>query len=362
RGSFAGLVACAFEPYLGVFVAAESRAFEQAVGEASAGSDAVDDAGVLASSTDLLLRFRESLRQCAALTTGTAMLQLSAAFGHALELYARTVLSAPPAPAAPSAQSASASASLMRAIAVVNTADYCATTSTQLERKLLERLSPHHAPHVSFALARDALLAALNRAIGAMVQATEHQCSGALAQLSQAPWHSLAAVGDQSEYVGVLAEHLAAAVRLVTGRLNAARYVRAYLDKMVVRVADLVYRAVAQCPGVSEVGAEQLLLDAQALKAILLALPQGASPDAGQIVQPSPAYARLVARGMGRVEALLKALLAPTVPPDALVDRFLLLFPGAPRDAFQHVLNLKRIRPPDQPAFHRLLQRSARSA
>ncbi|KAJ1827990.1 Vacuolar protein sorting-associated protein 53, partial [Coemansia sp. RSA 2703] len=31
RGSFAGLVACAFEPYLGVFVAAESRAFEQAV-------------------------------------------------------------------------------------------------------------------------------------------------------------------------------------------------------------------------------------------------------------------------------------------------------------------------------------------
>ncbi|KAJ1826765.1 Vacuolar protein sorting-associated protein 53, partial [Coemansia sp. RSA 2703] len=354
RGSFAGLVACAFEPYLGVFVAAESRAFEQAVGEA-AGSDAVDDAGVLASSTDLLLRFRESLRQCALLTTGAAMLQLSAAFGQALELYARTVLSAP---AAPSAQSAS----LMRAIAVVNTADYCASTSTQLERKLLERLSPHLAPHVSFALARDALLAALNHAIGAMVQATEHQCSGALAQLSHAPWHSLAAVGDQSEYVGVLAEHLAAAVRLVTGRLNAARYVRAYLDKMVVRVADLVYRAVAQCPGVSEVGAEQLLLDAQALKAILLALPHGASPDAGQLVQPSPAYARLVARGMGRVEALLKALLAPTVPPDALVDRFLLLFPGAPRDAFQHVLNLKRIRPPDQPAFHRLLQRSARSA
>ncbi|KAJ2787165.1 Vacuolar protein sorting-associated protein 53 [Coemansia interrupta] len=250
---------------------------------------------------------------------------------------------------------------VFRSMLVLNTADYCASMATQLEAKILERISAAH-KSVSFAGARDALLGAVNRAIMAMVAETERRCAAAFMGLAKTPWHCLPAVGDQSAYVGELAAELATAVHAVHAGVAGPRYVRAYLDKLAVRLADRYMAEITGCQGVSEVGAEQLLLDAQALRSLVLALPAtaAAGTEDKPAMLPSAAYARLVAQGIGRVEALLKALLAPADPPDALVDRFLLLFPQAPRDIFQQVLSLKRIRPPDQHAFHRLLQRMAR--
>ncbi|KAJ2501565.1 Vacuolar protein sorting-associated protein 53 [Coemansia sp. RSA 1972] len=350
--SFVGSVSCAFEPYMAVFISGEQAKFEALVRRfRSEPGDDDPSLNVLASSTDLLYQFRESLRQCAALSTGQAMADLAQVFAQSLSNYARSVL----VHVLPRISSTTAAPldALRRACLVANTADYCASAAAQLEQKIIEKVDGTLREQVTFAASRDALLGAINSSIGALVGGVDAMCAPALAALTDAPWHDVQTVGDQSEYVLLIASAIEAATSVARVSLSGPRYFRSYCDKLASRTSERYMTAIVQCKRISEIGAEQLLLDAQALKSVLLRVPSiGADDDA----QPPPTYARIVAQGVGRIEALLKAILVPTDPADALVGRFLLLFPAAPRDVFRHVLSLKGVKPADHPAYLRVLQ------
>ncbi|KAJ2727142.1 Vacuolar protein sorting-associated protein 53 [Coemansia sp. Benny D115] len=93
--SFTGAISCAFEPYMAIFIRGEQSKFDALVAKFQSSPIAVDDdpsLSVLASSTDILYQFRESLRQCASLSTGQAMLDLANVFSQSLVKYARDVL------------------------------------------------------------------------------------------------------------------------------------------------------------------------------------------------------------------------------------------------------------------------------
>ncbi|ORX68396.1 hypothetical protein DL89DRAFT_204848, partial [Linderina pennispora] len=337
--TFVGAISCAFEPYMSVYIESESAKYAALVRRVQGEPLAADDdaaLSVLASSTDILYQYRESLRQCAALTTGAAMLDLARVFDKYLGEYARDVLEQ----RLPRISADSALADLGHACLIINTADYCASAAAQLEQKLVERISEPLRPQVSFSKSREALLGAANAGVRALVDGAEAMCEPGLAQLSQVSWGSVRAVGDQSSHVLLVASALEAAAQASQRALSSMRYFRTFCDKLAARITQRYLAAIHSARVVSEEGAEQLLLDAQALKAALAAMP-GKSPP--------PAYAKIVATGMGRIEALLKAILAPPDPPDALVDRFLLLYASAPRDVFQQILGLKGIRPADQP-------------
>ncbi|KAI7834739.1 Vps53-like protein, partial [Kickxella alabastrina] len=344
--SFMGAVSCAFEPYMSIFIRGEQTKFETLVARFQAAPIAVDDdpsLSVLASSTDLLYQFRESLRQCASLSTGQAMLDLAHVFSYSMSSYARDVLIHKLPQSSGSSQQLE---DLKHVCLIVNTADYCASVVAQLETKIVERIDEVYKPRVSFAACRDALLGAINKSIRVLVAGVEGLCEPAFAALSQVPWQTLQTVGDQSAYVSLVSSAVKTATESIRGTMSGARYLRSYCDKFAVRFAERYMEAINTCGGISEVGAEQLLLDAQALKSMLLEMPRMGSEDKKQ---PVPAtYQKIVSQGVGRIEALLKAILAPSDPPEALVDRFLLLFPKAPREVFQQVLRLKSVRPGDQ--------------
>ncbi|KAJ2707423.1 Vacuolar protein sorting-associated protein 53 [Coemansia sp. IMI 203386] len=353
--SFVGSISCAFEPYMAIFVRGEQAKFAALVTQAQAAPVADDDPSlsVLASSTDLLYQFRESLRQCAALSAGQAMYDLAVVFGQSLSSYARNVL-IQGLPQTPQLDD------LKHVCLVINTADYCASVAAQLESKIIERIDKTYADRVSFAPCRDALLGAVNAGIRVLVAAVENMCEPAFNALAQGPWHTLQTVGDQSAYVSMIASAVDAATLSVRRHVSGSRYLRSYCDKLAVRLCEKYSASIMANRNhqeeISEVGAEQLLLDAQALKSVLLAVPAiGAEED--KKVQPPNTYARIVTQGVGKIEAVLKAILAPSDPPEALADRFLLLFPKAPRDTFQLVLNLKGIRSADHHLYHKSLQR-----
>ncbi|KAJ2394345.1 Vacuolar protein sorting-associated protein 53, partial [Coemansia sp. RSA 2559] len=368
--SFAGLISCAFEPYMSVFIRAEQAKFDKLVAGFQQDAAIDDDPSltVLASSTDLLYQFRESLRQCAALSTGQAMADLSQVFNRCLSAYARDVLAHKLPRTAPSATPQPAVLDALKHMClVVNTADYCASVAAQLEQKIVERIASELKPKVTFAACREALLAAINAGIRALVAAVvDTMCASAFAMLAQVPWQTLHMVGDQSGYVMLAVSAMDAASQTVRHAMSAARYFRSFCDKFAASFTDKYAAAIANAGPISEVGAEQLLLDAQALKSALQGMPTmglaaAAAADRDAYRAP-PAYARIVAQRIGNIEATLKAVLAPSDPPDALVDRFLLLFPAAPKDTFLQILNLKGIRPPDIHAFSRVLRRKMRDA
>ncbi|KAJ2864653.1 Vacuolar protein sorting-associated protein 53 [Coemansia erecta] len=364
---FAGLISCAFEPYMSVFIRAEQAKFDGLVAGFQQDAAIDDDPSltVLASSTDLLYQFRESLRQCAALSAGQAMVDLSQVFDQCLGAYARDVLTHKLPRTAPSAAPQPAVLGALRHMClVVNTADYCASVAAQLEQKIVERLAGELKPKVTFAACREALLAAINAGIRALVAAVvDTMCAPAFAMLAQVPWQTLHMVGDQSGYVMLAVSAMDAASQTVRHALSATRYFRSFCDKFAASFADKYAAAIASAGPISEVGAEQLLLDAQALKSALQGMPTlGIAAADRDAYRAPPAYARIVAQRIGNIEATLKAVLAPSDPPDVLVDRFLLLFPAAPRDTFLQILSLKGIRPPDIHAFSRVLRRKMRDA
>ncbi|KAJ1944135.1 Vacuolar protein sorting-associated protein 53, partial [Linderina macrospora] len=351
--SFAGSIACAFEPYMSVYIGGEEAKYAALVRRFQAEPFAVDDdaaLSVLASSTDMLYQYRESLRQCAALSTGAAMLDLARVFDRFLAIYARDVLVLRLPRLGGSGGSDASLEDIQHACLVINTADYCASVAGQLEHKIVERISPPFKDQVSFEPSREALLGAINTSVRVLVSGVEAMCEPAFAQLALVPWHSLRSVGDQSAYVMLVASALEAAADTARKAISGQRYFRSFCDKLAARITQRYLAAIHACGVVSEEGAEQLLLDAQALKSTLAAL-----PGAGETAPA--AYARIVASGMGAIEAQLKAILAPADPPEALVDRFLLLFENAPRDVFQQILALKGIRPPEQPVYFRTLSR-----
>ncbi|KAJ2159819.1 Vacuolar protein sorting-associated protein 53 [Coemansia sp. RSA 552] len=379
--SFQGAISCAFEPYLALFVGAEQRRLEGLVRRfqqdpISADSDSD---GVLASSTDLLLQFRESLRQCVGLSTAQPMADLARVLNQGMAAYARSVL----VHRLPriTAKSTAPLDDLRRACLIINTADYCASAAAQLEQKIAERIDPEFRTKLTFAPCREALLAAINAAIGTLASGAEAMCEPALSALAAEPWHDVQTVGDQSRYVVLAASALEAATQAVRTHLSATtRYFRSFCDKLAARFSDRYYATISACPRISEVGAEQLLLDAQALKSVLVRLPvlavadddddgddgedagKGGAGKGAAERRPPPAYARIVAKGVGRIEALLKAILVPCDPADALVGRFLLLFPAAPRDVFRLVLRLKGVAPSEHPTYIRILQQTHSAA
>ncbi|KAJ2080719.1 Vacuolar protein sorting-associated protein 53 [Coemansia sp. RSA 988] len=344
EAGFSGVVSEAFAPLVAAAVRDECARLEKLVQRlGTQRDDAADDAGVLASGAELLYQMREALRRGAAVAAGDTLADLARGLAHVLDTYAHVVLTPRLGRATAGANSGAAAAlnGLAAAAAVANTADYCAAAAEQLERRLAERVDAQ----VSFAGSRDALLSAAAAAIAALVDCAAATIAPALAALPAQRWDTVHAVGDQSEYVALAAAAVDTAVAAARRHLVAPRHFRAFSDRLAARFAERLAAAIGACRRVSEVGAEQLLLDAQALRAVLLAAPGAATP----------AYARIIARGFGRVEALLKALLAPAQPA-ALAERFLLLFPTAPRDSFRLVLRLKGLPPPEHGAYERALE------
>ncbi|KAJ2614504.1 Vacuolar protein sorting-associated protein 53 [Coemansia sp. RSA 1365] len=344
EAAFGGAISGAFAPLVAKAVRGECAQLEQLVRRLGAQhDDAADEAGVLASGAELLYQMREALRRGAAVAAGDALADLARALAHTLDTYAHAVLT-PRLGRAVAGASSSATAALdglAASAAVANTADYCAAAAEQLERRLAERVDAR----VSFSGSRDVLLGAAAAAITTLVDCATATVAPALAALPTQRWDTVQAVGDQSEYVAQAAAAVDAAVAAARRHLTAPRHFRAFSDRLAARFAERLVAAIGACRRVSEVGAEQLLLDAQALRAVLLAAP-GAAPSA---------YTRIVARGFGRAEALLKALLAPARPAP-LAERFLLLFPAAPRDTFRLVLRLKGLSPPDFAMYERTLE------
>jgi hypothetical protein len=73
-----------------------------------------------------------------------------------------------------------------------------------------------------------------------------------------------------------------------------------------------------KCRRISEVGAQQLMLDFTAIKTILLELPKSGKPDPAPVTR----YSKHVQKEMGKAELLLKVISSP-----GSTARFLLPFP-----------------------------------
>ncbi|KAI0688173.1 Vps53-like protein [Cytidiella melzeri] len=345
-------ISSAFEPHMGVFISAQDKALQGMLSqyrgaksrsslEAATPRTSQDGeqphAAVLPSSTELFYFYAQTLEQCAKLFIGQPLYDLCQLHKKWLRIYAEEVLVAsmkrPALPLRRSVESRADTNELRNASILINTADYCHATALELEEKIREKIHEDFKDRVSFQEECDLFVSAISSAILVLLKELESACDPAFAVMSRTVWGSNDIVSGPSPYVDEIVKGVEQVRDVIKPLIEQKKYVRNYLDKAASFVITKFTHAIVKSRPVKEIGAEQLLLDLQVLKACLLKLPGEA--------EPSQSYTRSVNNQTQRLEKLLKVIVTPANPADVFILSYTAMIGDLSFSNFQKVLDLK---------------------
>ncbi|KAK0938855.1 Vacuolar protein sorting-associated protein 53 [Friedmanniomyces endolithicus] len=345
RHGFSQAVSEAFEPYLSIWVESQDKQLATLIPKyrqqpIKSPDEDFHSQLVIPSSTELFHQYRVTLAQCAKLSTGSRLLELSRTFGKYLDAYAQQVLFYHLA-------EKTGGPSVEGAVIILNTADYCFTTTNQLEEKIKSRIDEELRDKVDMQSQADAFMGVASAAVRALVHKTELDCEPAWRSLRTVPWSKMDSVGDQSPYVALLLHRVQDRSKEILRLLPKLQYARAYCDHLVDSLTSTYLLNIAASKPISETGAEQLLLDSYALKkgfAELATLATESATAGGSKPTPlNPALVKRVNQSTAKLDPLLKTLQVRASPPEGLVQAYLIHIRDRSELNFRKILDLKGI-------------------
>ncbi|KAG0212026.1 Vacuolar protein sorting-associated protein 53 [Mortierella sp. NVP41] len=343
---FSESISPCFEPYLSLYIEAEDKTLEEKINEFKLQEPVPEDdlsVTVLASSTDIFLFYKQALTNCAKLSRKKPFLDLCTVFGKWLRVYANDVLLAK---LPKQGDKRPVNKEYLRSICVVlNTADYSLTTTSQLEERLWANIDPEFVDQVTMEPERQAFLQIISACTRALVRAVESHYEPAMVSMSKLPWGTVEYVGDQSEYVSMIHATLKTCVGAIQELITNKRYFRTFCDKLIESFVSRFAANLTRCKPISEIGAEQMLLDTQAVKSLLVEIP---NLGLETTVAVPTSFVKFVNRGLGKVETILKTAMSPHEPFDMFIDHYFLLIGDRHLSNFQRILELKGLKRTEQ--------------
>lgn len=364
-------ITSAFAPYLGVFVESQEKRlndmlaeFAQAPGtarEAGAGSfeaqvanHAEEPMKVLLSSTELFWFYRQTLERCAQLGDQAPFKDLGAMYQRGLRRYVAEVLQP-----ALSVRSPELEAQVRGYALALNTADYCATTCTQLEQKLAEKLKTD-AGDVSLEGEREAFFGVMAAALQHLSRALYTSTDAPFQQMlrPESPWAQHEHLGEKSAYVDGLASGMEQVGVIVRHEVENKRFLRSWCDKAATTILTRFIQTALRLRPMRQNVAAQLETDLGQIASLLRELPHfgahGAWAGVPNTASIQSAYERHIDKGAARIAPLL-AVLASTPDEAPPIPRLVQTYRTQVKDQslanFQKVLDLKGIRRLDQNPF-----------
>ncbi|KAF2281201.1 uncharacterized protein EI97DRAFT_409817 [Westerdykella ornata] len=335
----------AFEPYMSLWVESQDKQLATLIPKYRQqplrnAEEEFSAQAVIPSSTELFHFYRLTLAQCAKLSTGTRLLELSRTFAKYLDQYGQQVLyyflSEKPGPQGPSVEDA---------VLILNTADYCYQTCNQLEDKIRSRIDDDLREKVDLQSQADAFMGIASATVRVLVRKVELACEPSWREMRNTPWSKLENVGDHSTYVTELLHHVKEGSAEVLKYLHKQQYARAFCDNLVDILATTYVANIVQSKPISEVGAEQMLLDSYVLKKGFTELPV-LNEEPG--TAPPASFVKRVNQSMSKIDPLLKTLQVRPSPPEALVQAYLIHIADKSDTNFRKILDLKGIRKAEQ--------------
>ncbi|RMZ66574.1 garp complex subunit vps53 [Pyrenophora seminiperda CCB06] len=341
---FSEAISAAFEPYMSLWVESQDKQLASLVPNYRQQplrnpEEDFSPQAVIPSSTELFNFYRLTLAQCAKLSTGTRLQELSVTFAKYLDQYGQQVLYY-----FLSEKSGAQGPSNEDAILILNTADYCYMTCNQLEEKIRGRVDEEFKEKVDLQSQADAFMGIASATVRMLVRKVEIACEPSWREMRNTPWAKLESVGDQSTYIAELLRHVKERSGEILKYLHKQQYARAFSDNLVDQMASTYIANIVQCKPISEVGAEQMLLDSYVLKKGFTELPTLNEPGTA----PPASFIKRVNQSMAKIDPLLKTLQVRPSPPEALVQAYLIHIADKSDTNFRKILELKGIRKADQ--------------
>lgn len=256
--SFNGLISVAFEPYLSLWVESQDKTLAGMIPRYRSQpllppDEEFSSQAVIPSAIELFHFYKLTLSQCAKLSTGERLLDLTKTLAKYLDEYAQQVLLT-------FLQRTSHGPTVQDIILVLNTADFWHTNTNQLEENIKKRIDSDLASKVDLSSQSDAFMGVASASVLAMVNKVEVDCEGAWREMKNTNWRGMEAVGGQSSYVGELLRSVNAGAAEVLPLIAKPQYARAFCDNLIEHMATAYINNIVQCRPVSEVGAEQVCL------------------------------------------------------------------------------------------------------
>ncbi|KAJ4882197.1 Vacuolar protein sorting-associated protein 53 A [Raphanus sativus] len=349
--NFRGIISSCFEPHLTPYIELEEKTLmehlEKVVQEETWGIEYGSQNNVLHSSTQLFTDIKKSLKRCSVLSKNQTLFNLFKVFQRVLKAYAtKLFLKLPKGGTGIVAAATGMDGQIKvsdrdeRVIChIVNSSEYCHKTCGELAEKVSEIVDPHYVDVVDMSEVQDEFSAVITRSLVTLVLGIETKFDAEMAAMTRVPWGTLDSVGDQSGYVNGINTILSGSIPVLGNHLTPV-YFQFFLDKLASSLGPRFYANIFRCKQLSEAGAQQMLLDTQAMKTILLEIPSLARQ-----TSTAASYSKFVSREMSRAEALLKVILSPI---DSVADTYRALFPEGTPMEFQRILELKGLKKADQ--------------
>jgi hypothetical protein len=247
----------AFEPYLSLWVDSQEKQLVLMMPKYKNQPLIPEDEefstqAVISSSIELFHFYKVTLAQCAKLSTGDKLYDLSKILAKYLDEYAQQVLLY--FLQRPAAQGTA----LHDIILVLNTADYWHTNSQQLEDNIKRRIDSELASKVDLSSQSDTFMGVASAAVLALVRRVDLDCDSSWREMRNTNWSKMESVGDQSSYVAELLRHVNGQAEEILPLVHKPQYARAFCDNLVEHLSNTFLANVVQCRPISEVGAEQV--------------------------------------------------------------------------------------------------------
>ncbi|KAJ3215505.1 Vacuolar protein sorting-associated protein 53 [Clydaea vesicula] len=357
---FYKIISSCYAPYLEYYIESENKALSEMMQQyreqpIETSDQQANEDSVLPSSTDLFYCYRQTMVQFSRFSTGKPFLDLSKLFKKWLSIYSELLLSK-----LPREDLKKISEEEIRVTCVIiNTADYCTSTTAQvniLYQKCYTKTNGLISWKRSWQkkLMWSLRLFVTSSALKILVKCIGSSVDPALYNMSKVPWGSIESVGDQSEYITMIAQILSQLVGTVKKSLGGPKFFKTFCDKFADALLVKFEANIYKCKPVPEVAAEQMLLDTHALKTILVQMTNIGSQNN---VQPPSSYTKILTKGVLNVEKLLKTVMIPSDPAEGLIDRYLMMYTGdVSVSGFQKILEVKGLRRGDQQLMIDVLQ------
>jgi len=176
-------------------------------------------------------------------------------------------------------------------------------------------------------------VSAISAAIVVQLRELESACESAFTTMSRSVWSNVSHVSGPSAYTAELIRTVEQVVELLKPTVEQKKYLRNFFDKACSLIIAKFTNSLVKSRPLKEIGAEQLLIDLQLVKAYLSKMP-------GEEMMTS-SYTRSLSKSTSRLESLLKVIVTPVDPPEGFILNYTLLIGDTSFSNFQKILDLK---------------------
>eukprot|EP00744_Colponema_vietnamica_P008299 GILI01011851.1.p1 GENE.GILI01011851.1~~GILI01011851.1.p1 ORF type:complete len:502 (+),score=172.44 GILI01011851.1:897-2402(+) len=382
---FNGAISECFEPYLQRYVDLEEKFLRDTIekafrAEKQMSDDQLSQSPVFPSCLEMFSIINNSLKRCSAFSKSTTLYQLFHAFKRVLKGYCdllhmriptKEVAKEPsnslnplnnaaqaivntlnlprsgPAPpgSSPTGPIKTTEVDEIVVCYIINTAENCVQSLPRLVKLIQKTIDPSFVEKVNLDHEADLYAQLTADGLEWMYHCMEGKCEPAFSAMSKKLWNALEDVGDQSDYIDTLQSVILSTVQRVSQHIN-KDFFASYCDKVAERLVPRFIGSIYKCKKIGDIGSQQLLVDANAFKAVLLRMH---GMNTTEKTDPPPRFIKYVNNNMGKAEAILKVIGSPI---DKMLDNYRSLqIEDKSAADFERLLALKGAKRQDHPSL-----------